>query len=255
MEDKLVKYETKEVERYERHEVAGTETLDRSDLIMPRVRVRQPVSKFGTPQEAGQFHNNITEQFSAEIPAVVLRVSKGRVMWSEVFGADSGPLCASDNAINPREGNGLGDKQEGPCATCPYSQWGDNHEPPSCSLVYTYLCANRAEDDMPFLISAMRTSAASAKRLNTLIKMFGIKKSVTIKTKLVNGDQGQWYELVFQTGEALPADEVQKYAGMAASLAAVAMTVDTENTGGADDLEDDDFGTGSGGEDDDGLKF
>lgn len=234
--ENVVKYESKVIER---REVLGAEVLDRSDMIMPRVRVRQPTSKFGAPQDAGKIHNNLTEQFNEGIEAVVLRVSKGRVMWPAEFDGGNEPACASDDAIVPREGSGLNDKQSGPCAVCPMAQWGDDHVPPACSLVYTYLCADRAGDDMPFLLSAMRTSAKAAKKLNTLIKMFGIKRSITIVTNLVSGDQGQWYELLFQAGEALPAEEVQKYAGMAAALAGVMMAVDTENT--ATDANSDDF--------------
>lgn len=248
MEKEMVKYEAKAATQYEeRYEVAGSETLDRSDIILPRVRVRQPVSKFGTPQDAGKFHNNITEQFSDEIQAVVLRVSKGRVMWPETFDGTNGPACASDDAIQPREGNGLSDKQPGPCATCPNALWSEAGDPPRCSLVYTYLCADR-HDDMPFMISAMRTSAKSAKKLNSLIKMFGIRKSLAIKSTLVKGDQGQWYELLFQVAETLAPDEQRRYAGMAASLAEVAMTVDTENTID-DSLTADDFDGAPGADD------
>lgn len=242
MSENVVKYETKNVQVYERHDVIGAETFDRSDIILPRVRVRQPVSKFGTPQEAGQFHNNLTEQFSPAIEAVVLRVSKGRVMWPSSFDGSNEPLCASDNAIVPREGNGLGAKQAGPCASCPMAAWGENGTPPQCSLVYTYLAADRGNDDMPFMISAMRTSAKSAKKLNSLIKMFGIRKIMIIKSDFVQGDKGQWYELVFQVAGNLSPEEVSRYAGMAASLAGVEMTVDTEQTAGAETLDDGDFG-------------
>ncbi len=229
MEKEMVKYETKAATQYkERYEVAGSETLDRSDIILPRVRVRQPVSKFGTPQDAGKFHNNLTEQFSDEIQAVVLRVSKGRVMWPETFDGTNGPACASDDGIMPRAGNGLSNKQPGPCAACEFAQWSPDGSPPRCSLVYTYLCADRSNDDMPFLIAAMRTSAKAAKKLNSLIKLFGIRKSIRIASGLVNGDQGQWYELKFEAGDSLTPDEVRRYADMARSLAAVDMTVDTE---------------------------
>ena len=228
MESKVMKYETKEVAQYEgRYEVVGSETLDRSDIVVPRIRLRQPTSKFGTPQDAGKFHNNLTEQFSETIDAVVLRVSKGRVMWPESFSGDNDPACASDDGVMPRPGNGLSNKQAGPCAACSLSQWSDG-TPPRCSLVYTYLCADLGNDDMPFLLSAMRTSAKAAKRLNSLIKLFGIRKSIRIASDLVNGDQGQWYELKFEAGESLSPDEVRRYADMARSLAAVDMAVDTE---------------------------
>ena len=235
----MVKYEAKQPTEYERFEVAGADVLDRGDIVVPRIRLRQPTSKFGTPQDAGKFHNNLTEGFSETIDAVVLRVSKGRVMWPEAFSGDNEPECASDDGIVPRVGNGLSNRQPGPCATCPFSQWSPDGTPPRCSLVYTYRCADRGNDDMPFLISAMRTSAKAAKKLNSLIKLFGIRKSVRIAAELVNGDQGQWYELKFEAGESLSPDEVRRYADMARSLAAVDMAVDTEpvdEPGGDDPL-------------------
>lgn len=234
--------ENKEIVRYEtnqRIEVVGAEILERTDIILPRVRLRQPTSKFGAPKDAGKFHNNLTETFVEQIEAVPLRVAKGRVMWPAVYSADSGPECASDDGLQPRAGNGLSNKQPGPCAFCPMAQWGEADTPPRCSLVYTYLCADRGNDDMPFLISAMRTSAKAAKKLNSLIKLFGIRKSVRIAAELVNGDQGQWYELKFEAGESLSPDEVRRYADMARSLAAVDMAVDTEpvdEPGGDDPL-------------------
>jgi len=246
MSKELVTQEERAVTKYERYDVAGADTLDRSDIVLPRVRVRQPTSKFGTPQDAGKFHNNLTEQFSDTISAVVLRVSKGRVMWADKFDGSDMPMCASDDAQEPRGGIGISDPQSGPCKTCPFSQWGENHEPPRCSLVYTYLCADRNEDDMPFLISAMRTSVKAAKKLNTLVKMFGIRKEMSIGTVLREEDKGQWYELLFQVARPLSQESMKHYAGMAASLAGVQMTVDTENTaGGIDDLDDDDYASSS----------
>ncbi len=224
----MVKYEAKQPTEYERFEVAGAEVLDRSDIVVPRIRLRQPTSKFGSPQNAGQFHNNLTEQFADSIEAVVLRVSKGRVMWPEAFSGDNEPECASDDGIMPRAGNGLSNKQPGPCAACEFAQWSPDGSPPRCSLVYTYLCADRSNDDMPFLIAATRTSAKAAKKLNSLIKLFGIRKSIRIAAELVNGDQGQWYELKFEAGESLAPEEVRRYADMARSLASVEMRVDSE---------------------------
>lgn len=224
----MVKYEGKQTIEYERFEVAGAEALDRSDIVVPRIRLRQPTSKFGSPQNAGQFHNNLTEQFADSIEAVVLRVSKGRVMWPEAFSGDNDPLCASDNGVMPRDGNGLSDKQPGPCVACQYAQWSPDGTPPRCALVYTYLCADRNNDDMPFLISATRTSVKAAKRWNSLLKLFGIRKSVRITSELVSGNQGQWYELKIEAGKTLTTDEIRRYADMARSLAAVEMSVDTE---------------------------
>lgn len=46
----MVKYEAKQPTEYERFEVAGADVLDRGDIVVPRIRLRQPTSKFGTPR-------------------------------------------------------------------------------------------------------------------------------------------------------------------------------------------------------------
>ena len=220
-----------------RIDVSGSEQLGREDVAMPRVRVRQPTSQFGAPVDAGKLYNNLTESFTSTVKAVVLRVSKGRVMWAATFGQDAEPLCASDDAKMPRVADGY---QAGPCATCPFAQWGADKTPPACSLVYTYLASNVDDEDMPFLLSAMRTSAKSAKKLNSLLKMYGLSRRVLIGTELVKGDQGQWYELRFAANGALTRDEQVRYADIMRNMAEVSMNVDTEQTAGAADLGPDD---------------
>ncbi len=220
--------EMMKVEGVQRFEVGGIESLDRSDIVLPRLRLRQPTSSFGSPQDAGKLHNNLAESFVQSVEAVVLRVSKGRVMWPETFSGDNAPECASDNGVAPRINGGLLNRQPGPCSTCPFSQWGADGTPPRCTLVYTYLCADRGDGDMPFLISAQRTSVRAAKKLNSLLKLFGVQKSVRISSELVKGEQGQWYELKFEASNILTPEEMKRYAAMAASLAAVEMSVDTE---------------------------
>jgi hypothetical protein len=216
-----------------RVDVLGTDTLDRSDVAMPRVRVRQPTSQFGEPQHAGWFYNSLTETFTANINIVVLRVSKGRVRWAAEFGADDAPLCASDDSVKPRDIEGY---EPGPCATCAFAQWGRNGEPPPCSLVYTYLCSNADDEDMPFLLSAMRTSATAAKKLNSILKMYGLSRRIVAGTELVKSDKGQWYQLIFKANGALGRDDQRKYADIMRNMAEVVMTVDTDQ---AEDLAGD----------------
>lgn len=222
-----------------RVDVIGADTLDLSDVAMPRMRLRQPTSQFGEPSDAGKFLNTLTETFSPSISSVILRVSKGRVMFPDTFSKDSKPLCASDDGVHPRPVDGY---QEGPCATCPYAQWGADSTPPACSLVYTYLASNVDDEDMPFLISAMRTSAKAAKKLNSLIKMYGLSRRIVIEAELVKGTEGQWYELRFRANGALTRDEQIKYRQIAASMSNVAMGVDTEDQAGMDALDADEEG-------------
>jgi len=223
-----------------RVEVYGVDELDRSDMILPRLRVRQQTSQFGAPSDAGALYNNITEGFQGEVEAVILRVSKGRVMW-DADDMDT-PKCASNNNKTPRDD--IADPVTDNCATCPMAIWGDDM-PPECSLVYTYLIANISDDNMPMLLSAMRTSIKAAKKLNSLIMAYGLSRKVIITTEFCSGDKGQWYELRFRAGDKLIADEVDFYSGLATNMAAIDVTVDTEPELDADDLDPDNLPDGA----------
>lgn len=226
----------------ELNDLMGISGLERSDISMPRVSIRQPTSKFGEPKDAGHFHNSVTEEFKAEMRVVVLRVTKGRVMWSAEFDGSASPRCASDDNKMPREGNGLTDPQPGPCASCEYAQWGDGHEPPACSLVYTYLCADMSDDSV-FMLSAMRTSARAAKKLNTSFGQWKLSREHVLKTKLEKGDQGQWYELVAVAGEQIPPEKQVELIQKLRGLKDLVMTVDTET--GLSDLDASDYAPGA----------
>ena len=245
MGNEVVKAQEQAIVQYERVEVVGADALGPEDMIIPRVRIRQPVSGFGTPQDAGKFHNNITEVFSETLEVVIFKVAVGQGMWPETFSGDSKPLCASDDARTPRFDDGtVSDPQPGPCADCPYSRWGENGKPPGCSRVYTYLCVDTQNDNMPFFLSAMRTSAAAAKKLNTLAKMQGMTHLISVDKEFRSEDKGQWYELRFKVVRKLEPAELQEYRQMQRMFLNIDVTVDTENTAGVegtDALDPDDF--------------
>jgi len=173
---------------------AGLESMDRSDLIIPRAQVIQPTSKLdGRP---GQFHFNLTGECKDEINAVLVNMSKGRVYWSADLAAD--PLCASDDAKTPREA------QEGygpTCDVCPYAQWGEDGAPPACRLVYNFLAADLDDDSTPFLLALHGTSVKHAK---TVLSAFSLKRKplfsqpVVISSVEVKNDKGRFYEVVMR---------------------------------------------------------
>jgi hypothetical protein len=238
--DVMVKPEMAVGEALPRVDVMGADELSREDVTLPRLRIQQGTSQFGTPQTAGQFYNNLTEGFAERVNAVVLRVGKGRVMFPVPFNRDSEPLCASDDAKMPREVAGY---EAGPCASCAFAQWGADHEPPACSLVYTYLVANVDDEDTVTLLSAMRTSVAAAKKMNSIIVSKGLSRRFTFATELVRGEQGQWFELRATVAGVLTREQQGYYADMMRSMAGVAMTVDTDENSvvGAEGLTDEDL--------------
>ena len=176
---------------------AGLEAMDRGDLIIPRARVIQPTSKLdGRP---GQFHFNLTGECKDSIHAVLLNMSKGRVYWSADLAAD--PLCASDDARTPRE------QREGygpTCDACPFSQWGDEGQPPKCSLVYNFLAADLDDDNTPFLLALHGSSVKHAK---TVLSAFALKhlplfsQPVQIDAIEVKNDKGRFYEVVMRPND------------------------------------------------------
>jgi len=189
---------------------AGLEAMDRSDLVIPRARVIQPTSKLdGKP---GEFHFNLTGESKPQIHAVLVNMSKGRVLWSTDLAAD--PLCASDDARAPRTPQ----QGYGPtCDACPYAQWGDANEPPKCSLVYNFLAADLDDDDAPFILSL---HGASIKHAKTVLSAFQLKrqplfaKPVTISAVETKNDKGRFYEVVLRPDSGTDAFDWRPFAEM-----------------------------------------
>jgi hypothetical protein len=197
----------------------GIDDLGQQDIILPRMRLIQPTTpnKVGKP---GEFSNNVTGLASPVIEAVIIHIAKGRVMWPEKYQADQDPLCASDDSIIPRDGcTEYGER----CADCPMALWSKDKKgedvPPACSMVYNYLCID-PEGKMPFALSLMRTSARTAKQLNTLLKMYGPTHVYAFTSEAVSNKSGEFFEWRVTDGgpvEDLPAyiDLVHQYAGQA----------------------------------------
>ena len=74
----------------------GLDQLYEDDLVIPRVSIIQPTSREGTP---GRLKMNITGEEREQIDLVVLRVQRGKVLWSATLGED--PICKSNDGIVP----------------------------------------------------------------------------------------------------------------------------------------------------------
>jgi len=207
--------------------MAGLEEVDRSDLILPRVRVIQPTSKLeGNP---GQLHYNLTGEAVDQIHAVLLKMTKSRVCWDkENLGAD--PLCASDDAKTPRA-----PVYSKTCADCPMAQWGvesDPSTPPACRLVYNFLAADLDHDDAIFVIGLGATSAKHAKKI---VSVFMLKRQplfsrpVMVQPVKAESDKGKWYEVVITPNGSARQFDWRPYAAMYQAYQAVTVEADVEN--------------------------
>lgn len=205
----------------EEMDLLGLTGLDRGDRTIPRVRLIQPMTEAPEGARPGEFLNSVTGTATAALTFTVLRVAKGRVMWEKEFARDRDPLCASDDAIRPREGGSM----PGPCEGCPMSAWDeDNGIPPACSLTYSYLCVD-LETSLPFMVSLSRTSAGAARQLNTLFSARPLRRAYRATSEKIKNDKGQWYEWRLADDGAL--EQPIQYLQMARALADKSLTVDT----------------------------
>jgi hypothetical protein len=210
----------------EERELTGVGNLDRSDQILPRLVLVQPTSRL-EDAEPGQFHNSVLGTYVPEFTAVLLRVQKQRVFWPEGYNAEQDPNCASDDNIKPREefSGAYADQ----CAGCPMAQWGEGDTPPQCSLVYAYLLVD-TDAGMPSLISLTRTSARTAKQLNTLFAAYRFSRQYHFTSEKVVNPKGTFYE--WRVSDAGAVDR-ETYISIARRLAGKPITVDTGGVGAA----------------------
>lgn len=203
----------------------GMEGIGQEDLMIPRTRVIQPTSKL--EGDAGRFHFSLTGECKPSILAVLLRVKKGRVLWSEI-GTSDAPRCASDDGLTPRSGGAF----DGPCEGCSQSQWGAGKTPPACGQTYNFLGADLEDDNAPFMMSLKSSSIKHAKRI---LSVFVMKRQplyatpVRIMSTLVTNDKGKFYEVTF-TPTTVEGYDWQPYRDMYLGMKATDLSTDTAKT-------------------------
>lgn|SRR5574337_28620 len=237
--------------------VPGLESFGREEMQLPRLRLVQSQSVFS--EDAGQIHNSLTGEAKPQLTIVVIGARKGRIMWPAQFQRNQEPLCASDDGETAREGKS-GQEYDGTpttdCNLCCHSQWGDDHEPPKCSLSYNFLVVETG-NELPALINFSRSSATAGKQLVTMIKAFGFKRSVVIGVEQKKNDQGKFYVFTVKLGEILPPETQAQYAGLARQFGTSKITTDSgedlrnkpTETDGIPDPRDDDYVPGDAGDD------
>lgn len=177
------------------------------DLIIPRIRVVQPTSKIS--DQAGMFHNNVTNTLKPEVRCLLLKLQRTRVYW-DPEDLTAPPLCASNDAKEPRsefqENNWV--PESGACDDCVKSKWHANGDKPVCALGYTFLGVD-LDAGMPFFLNLSRTSARTAKQIITVFVATHqalCSRLVTLRTEAVESKKGKWFIVQQEIGDPLPAD-------------------------------------------------
>lgn len=143
----------------------GTEHVDQTDLVIPRLQVKHQRQQFVNPQ---------TNEVYDELEVVLLGLIKQRTLWRPQL-SDEGqlPLCRSydydhgyppDDNEFPWEESGfpMGTPQPLPCANCQLKDWGShpvNTGKPWCQEQHTYPLLIIGEDGSytPMIFTVAKT--------------------------------------------------------------------------------------------------
>lgn len=147
-------------------QITGLESLDRSDLKLPKIKLVQSTSLEAqkNKSQAGHFYNTITGDSYEKLNCYLLALGKSRIMWKKPFKRGEDPLCWSSDGVHKHDGTQL-------CTNCKYQDW-NQREPgeskPPCNMSYVWLGVT-ASDKAPFRLIASGSSVSPTKDfLNTI---------------------------------------------------------------------------------------
>lgn len=179
----------------------GLENLYEDDLVIPRVTIVQPTSREGTP---GRLRMNLTGEERESIDLVVLRVQRGRVMWSPTLGED--PVCRSNDGLVPSGENPQSDR----CCVvagrhlrpvCPAATWrpkpgnGGHLEPPACRDTYTVIALDLANES-PFMMALHGSGLRAVRVLRTVLlqrRLHLYDAAATLRLRKQTNGRGSYY--------------------------------------------------------------
>lgn len=212
--------------------VGGEENLDPGDIGMPpRLRISQPnrpIEVAGEETAPGVIVNTITGEYWSQVSIVpIMFLQKTRVMWPTEYNADNSPECLSDDGKHPTiNGNrDVTNPQPGPCETCPMSQFVEGTKP-RCQLQRNFLVW-LVESNEPAILTMQSTGLKEARKLTSLAKMQGLKKSIILSTLKVKDDRGSWFVPVFSRGEQLPVSTILELVNAKSELENLVVQADT----------------------------
>ena len=195
----------------------GGENLEEGDAGQPpRLKLCQSTTP-DKPADPGQFFNTLTgETFDAIEVIPLLPLASTRCEYFRPYTKGEPPYCASDDGKWPRESTErrpLQNRKDGPCATCPSTQWGDpeveggKRIPSPCTRQRNFMLMIRKSGEMAQL-TMQKTGTPSARQTTALMIASGIRKSMFLTSKYVQNPSGDYYEPIVTGGGLLPTAEL-----------------------------------------------
>lgn len=235
--------------------IPGAETMGRDDMMIPRLVLTQAQSADlpDNDKHLGEWYNTLTGEYAKEAEGAMLGMSKGRVMFPEKFSRDSVTLCASDDALRPREeyrGKDInGVIIPATCAECPFSKFSDDGTPPACAKGYQFAFIDA--DSVPYVVRLQRTGTAAAKQLVMIGKTIKRRRVIRLTSKQVKSDNGAYYEPVIGLAAETPnemllsAAYMSEIGNLAARQLATADEVKADRMLDVPELSDDELSAGT----------
>jgi hypothetical protein len=192
----------------------GIENLKERDFApLPRWKLVQGTSTFegvDVPPEPGTWFHTGTKRSYPVLHFAGLKFLNDTYAWFvEPYDPSNPPYCYSDDGINPAiptDRRPMLDRQPGPCATCPKSQWGDNDESPLCAEQRNLLIAAVDQENglvMPGQLTLRRSMMRAARELTSHMGNVGLMAYlVGVPYDYTNPKGMRWKKPAFGIGKA-----------------------------------------------------
>lgn len=175
----------------------------KDDLVLPVRKLVQGVSRKADTTKAGQFWDELSNTYRLKMNVSIIWMRRERTLFGESL--DAGPICASNDAIKPRQVADYSGSVTGPiCEDCKFNNIG-------CQFSYGLLCYDLDDSEM-FVLRVGGASRGDWRRYLTKGQRDGT--AAYSVTTIIGSEQrkytkGSAFAITFQSGGALPQDTVE----------------------------------------------
>lgn len=228
---------------YLKHEGVGRgrENVDQTDLVLPRIKLLQPLSpevqeanEGDAKVEAGHLFNTLTQQdYGPSIIFIPVIHFKSRIYWRNRE-EGGGIQCAAQNGVNPVATSE--DTFAKVCTECTLPNWKNDAEigedkAPKCTIYYNFAIIIDGETN-PIALSMERTKVKTAKKLLSLITYTGnldmFAKKYKIGVTKEKNKRGTWYNYTIEPVGFVSPEEFKLAEAAYQSLKSLALSVEQE---------------------------
>lgn len=174
----------------------------KDDLVMPIRKLVQGTSRKADTTKAGQYWDELSDTYKPKVNVAIVWMRRERTLFEENL--DAGPVCASDDAIQPRRAADYKDTVTGPtCEDCEFSN-------SDCQFSYGLLCYDLDDSEM-FVLRVGGASRGDWRRYLTKGQRDG---TAAYAVRTIIGSEkrkytkGTAFAITFQSGGPLVEDTV-----------------------------------------------